>query len=82
MQTYKRKSSAGLAQLSAFRFWKAIVHCAVLHCLWGFPEFILEDTAYLLQKGFLFLLNNADACAMSSHQIIQLITLGTSFERL
>lgn len=79
MQTHKRKSPAGLAQISTFRFWKATVHCAVLHHLQGFPEFILEDTAYLLQKEFLFLLNNADACAMSSHQIIQLITLGTSF---
>lgn len=79
MQTHKRQSPAGLAQISTLRFWNGTVHCAVLHHLQGFPEFILEYTAYLLQKEFLFLLNNADACAMSSHQIIQLITLGTSF---
>lgn len=60
MQNYKRKSSAGLVQLSTFVFWKATVYYVALYCLQEFPEFILEDTAYLLQIEFLFLLNHID----------------------
>ena len=60
MQNYKRKPPAGLVQFSTFSFLKATMHCVVLYCLQGFPEFILGDTAYLLQIEFLFLLNHAD----------------------
>lgn len=60
MQNYKRKPPAGLVQLRIFGFWKATMHSVVLYGLWGFPEFILEDTNYLLEIDFLFLLNHGD----------------------
>lgn len=68
MQAYKGKSSVGLMQLAAFSVYKAAVHSAVLCCLQGIPDFILEDT-YLLHKEFLFLLNNIAVCATVSHKL-------------
>lgn len=55
----KRNPHAVLAQLSIFRFWKSTKHCVGLYCLQGFPEFILEDSPYILQIEFLFLLSHA-----------------------
>lgn len=69
MQAYKENFSIGLMQHAFFSVYKAAMHCAVLHRLQGFPEFILDYTAYLLQKEFLFLLNNVDVCATVSHKL-------------
>lgn len=60
MQNCKRKPPAGLLQLSDFGFWKATTHRVILYCLREFPEFILQNTIYLLQIGFSFLLNLAE----------------------
>lgn len=58
----KKKASCRASPTFYLRFsesYKATMRCVVLYCLQGFPEFILEDTAYLLQIEFLFFLNHA-----------------------
>jgi len=45
MQAYKENFSIGLMQHAFFSVYKAAMHCAVLHRLQGFPEFILDYTA-------------------------------------